>query len=35
MKKKIIYALTTITLISVAFILGNKNANRQTDYIPV
>lgn len=35
MKKKIIYALTTIALISVAFILGNKNANRQTDYIPV
>ncbi len=35
MKKKITYALTTIALISVAFILGNKNANRQIDYIPV
>jgi hypothetical protein len=34
-KKKITYALTTIALISVAFILGNKNANRQIDYIPV
>lgn len=35
MKKKIIYALTTIALVFAAFILGNKNANRQTDYIPV
>lgn len=35
MKKKITYALTTIALISVAFILGNKNANQQTNYIPV
>lgn len=35
MKKKIIYTLITIALISVAFILGNENANRQTDYIPV
>lgn len=35
MKKKIIYTLITIALISVAFILGNKNANRQTNYIPI
>lgn len=35
MKKKITYALTIIALISVVFILGNKNANRQMDYIPV
>lgn len=35
MKKKIIYTLITITLVFAAFILGNENANRQTDYIPV
>ena len=35
MKKKIIYILITITLVFAAFILGNENASRQTDYIPV